>query len=95
MLEVEEVGPQHEGRKEIINLRVPIGVGGRIFQPLVRESFALKCGLDILFLRQESPGKVYQGGDLDNRIKTLLDALSVPQAPEHVVKDGGEAHKRR
>jgi hypothetical protein len=29
-------------------------------------------------MRNEPIGRVYQGGDLDNRIKTLLDALKVP-----------------
>jgi hypothetical protein len=32
-----------------------------------------------MFLRQEDPGElVLQGGDLDGRIKTLFDALRVP-----------------
>jgi hypothetical protein len=31
-----------------------------------------------LFLRKEDAGRVYQGGDLDNRLKTLFDALAVP-----------------
>jgi len=63
---------------ETIDLLEPIDRGGRKFAPLVRESLALKCGLKIVFLRKEEPGKVYQGGDLDNRIKTLFDALAVP-----------------
>jgi hypothetical protein len=54
------------------------------FFPLVRETFALHCGLKILFLRREPPGKVYQGGDMDGRIKTLLDALAMPQHREQV-----------
>ena len=45
----------------------------------MRERLLLKCGLKILFLRKEPAGRVYQGGDLDNRLKTLFDALSVPQ----------------
>lgn len=49
------------------------------FTPLVRDSLSLNCELDILFLRQEDPGSlVLQGGDVDNRIKTLLDALRMP-----------------
>ena len=48
------------------------------FMPLVRNSLLLSCGLKITFLRSEPPGRVYQGGDLDNRLKTLFDALSVP-----------------
>jgi hypothetical protein len=58
---------------------------GRTFLPLVRSSLLLTCGLKILFLRKETPGKIYQGGDIDNRIKTLLDALSVPKYKESVV----------
>jgi len=55
------------------------------FHPLVRERTALKCALKIVFLRREEPGRIYQGGDIDNRLKTLLDALSVPQHDEQVV----------
>jgi hypothetical protein len=73
-------GPYHE-------LGLPIEKGGRSFIPLVRKSFALKCALKIIFLRQEEPGRIYQGGDIDNRLKTLLDALSVPPHPEHVIGD--------
>ena len=52
--------------------------GGRKFLPLIRERIGLRCGLKILFLRKEDPGGVYQGGDMDNRLKTLFDALAVP-----------------
>ena len=49
------------------------------FVPLVRESLALVCELDILFLRKEEPGSlIKQGGDIDNRIKTLFDGLRMP-----------------
>ena len=48
------------------------------YQPLVRNSLALVCSLEIVFLRAGPKGKVYQGGDLDNRIKTFIDALRVP-----------------
>jgi hypothetical protein len=54
------------------------------FRPLVRETYALHCGLKILFLRKEHPGKIYQGGDIDGRIKALLDALTMPQHVEQV-----------
>lgn len=61
-----------------IDLCEPIAKADRRFWPLVRESFALTCALRILFLRKEEPGRLYQGGDLDNRLKTLFDALSIP-----------------
>jgi len=61
----------------------PVTVGGRSFIPLVRKSLALTCELDILFLRNDAPGSVVtaSGGDLDNRIKTLFDGLTVPSDP--------------
>jgi hypothetical protein len=51
---------------------------GYRFVPLVTEYLNLLCGLDILFLRPEDPGKLVQGGDIDNRLKTLFDALRMP-----------------
>lgn len=52
---------------------------GYRFVPLVNKTQNLICGLDILFLRRENPGDlILRGGDVDNRIKTLLDALRVP-----------------
>jgi hypothetical protein len=52
------------------------------FAPLISKENGLVCSLDILFLRREiKHGKIVTvGGDLDNRIKTLLDALTIPQA---------------
>ncbi len=54
------------------------GVG---FIPLVLADFdrRVSCSLDILFLRREKPGKIIQGGDLDNRLNTLFDALRIPK----------------
>jgi len=74
------------GSREILDLCEAIDKHGAWFRPLVRESFALHCGLKILFLRKEPPGKVYQGGDIDGRIKTILDALTMPQHVEQVLE---------
>lgn len=51
------------------------------FAPLVRRELNLVCDLDVLFLRREDPGNLLnpQGGDIDNRMLTLFDALQVPQ----------------
>jgi hypothetical protein len=77
------------GMNELLDLCEPIEKRGEKnnawFRPLVRENHALHCGLEILFLRKEQPGKVYQGGDLDGRIKTILDALTMPQHVEQVL----------
>jgi hypothetical protein len=43
----------------------------------------LVADLDILLLRPEAPGNIVTtGGDIDNRLKTLLDALRVPSVQE-------------
>lgn len=51
---------------------------GHTFAPLVSEKFGVVAELDILMLRAMSPGALVHGGDIDNRLKTLLDALSAP-----------------
>jgi hypothetical protein len=53
------------------------------FVPLVTKRLNLTCFLDITFLRPEEPGQLIRhGGDIDNRIKTLLDSLRVPDENE-------------
>lgn len=53
-------------------------LSGYKFVPLVREAWTLTCRLEILFLRRDPPGSVLTSGDIDNRIKTLLDGLRMP-----------------
>ena len=51
------------------------------FIPLVRQSLYLACSVDVLFLRHEDPlNLMKQGGDLDGRIKTLFDGMTMPVA---------------
>ena len=52
------------------------------FVPLVTRELRLLCGIDILFLRPDVPGGVVNSGDIDNRLKTLFDALRIPVAGE-------------
>lgn len=52
---------------------------GYSFLPLVRDEWQLLCSLDILFLRRDIPGSVISAGDIDNRLKTLIDALRRPR----------------
>jgi hypothetical protein len=55
-------------------------LGNYGFVPLVTESLILACKLDILFLRREvGLGRIVQGGDIDNRLKTLFDTLKRPK----------------
>ncbi len=65
------------------DLLTTIAVNSCEFLPLVRKSLSLNCEIDLLFLRQQDPGDlISQGGDIDNRVKTLLDALRVPDKDE-------------
>jgi hypothetical protein len=54
---------------------------GYRFVPLVRTKRNMACSLDILILQREEPHRLFagSGGDLDNRVKTLLDGLRMPQ----------------
>ena len=54
-------------------------VGSYRFVPLVREELALTCSLNILFLRPDLPGNLIRSADIDARLKTLFDALQMPQ----------------
>lgn len=58
---------------------------GYRFVPLVNKRFDLVCGLNILFLRRGDPGNlVMPGGDVDNRMKILIDALKMPERTTEV-----------
>ena len=50
-----------------------------LFRPMVTEQNGLICKLEILLLRHGNPGNVIF--DIDNRIKTLFDALRMPKGP--------------
>ncbi len=55
------------------------GTFGFRWIPLITDRYGLACSLDILFLRREDPGNVIKvGGDIDNRLKVLFDALRLP-----------------
>lgn len=60
---------------------------GYQFVPLVCEEWKLLCSLEILFLRRDIPGSVIHAGDIDNRIKTLIDALRMPQNQKEIPDD--------
>jgi hypothetical protein len=52
------------------------------FLPLVEERYCLRVSIDILFLRPDRHPLIKAGGDLDNRLKTLFDALRVPDTTD-------------
>ncbi len=51
------------------------------FTSIINETHHLIADLNITILRPEEPGSlITQGGDIDNRLKTLLDALTIPKS---------------
>ena len=65
---------------------------GFTFAPLVSEKLSHVARLDITLLSPEEPGRtVTQGGDLDNRVKTLLDALRMPKVKDEIPNDDAPA----
>jgi len=53
---------------------------GYRFVPLISTTGGFTCSLDILFLRRDNPGNlITDGGDIDNRIKTLFDGFKMPK----------------
>ncbi len=61
---------------------------GYTFAPLVCESLGLVAELNIRMLWPAAPGAIItSGGDIDNRLKTLLDALKYPSEATALPKD--------
>jgi hypothetical protein len=60
-------------------------IDGFLFAPLVCSKLHLIAELSITFLRPEPPGCIVtQGGDIDNRLKTLFDALRMPKEEQEI-----------
>lgn len=69
-----------EGRKNVQFLADRFRHCDHRFVPLIREEHHHSCSIDVLFLRRDSPGNlVNSGGDIDNRLKVLFDALTFPR----------------
>lgn len=70
-------------------------VGQYHFAPLIGSYFHLVASLEIVMLRSEPEGRIFvRGGDIDNRLKTLFDALKVPNEtaalPDNVLPSSDE-----
>jgi hypothetical protein len=51
-----------------------------VFTPLITEEMSLFAEIELDLMRPEPPGRLLtQGGDMDNRLKTLFDALTMPR----------------
>lgn len=76
------------------SLNILKSVGGFEFAPLACKKNSFIVELSIFILRLEPPGSiVLNSGDIDNRLKTLFDALRMPsvgELPKDVLPDSGE-----
>jgi hypothetical protein len=62
-----------------------VTVGAQHFRPLVQDALKLTAHLEVLMLKPGQPGGVVrERGDIDNRLKTLFDALSAPATAQQV-----------
>jgi hypothetical protein len=62
------------------------------FVPLATQQMSMVVALDIVLLRPEpAGGLITQGGDIDNRMKTLFDALTMPRYREGLPKEAQPA----
>jgi hypothetical protein len=74
--------PDTEGNSLVQTLR------GFSFLSLVSKRIDMIAELDITLLRPEPPGSIIgRGGDIDNRLKTLFDALKAPSDPSDLPRD--------
>lgn len=56
-------------------------LGAFTFAPLVTAKMNIVAELHVMILRPEPAGQLLtQGGDIDNRLKTLFDSLTMPRA---------------
>lgn len=58
--------------------------GTHTFVALVKNDLRLVAELDILMLRPKRPGRIVQGADIDNQLKTLFDALRYPEKVQEI-----------
>jgi hypothetical protein len=65
-------------------------LGAFTFVPLITAEMNVVAELSITLLRPEAPGNlITRGGDIDNRLKTLFDALTMPRHENALPTSGG------
>lgn len=75
---LEPIGPGND-------ISVLTNVDGHVFAPLVSQRLWLLAELTISMLRPEPPGGIVTNqGDIDNRLKTLFDALRAPTMSQEI-----------
>lgn len=74
--------------EQTVTVSVIFDRAGFKFAPLITERLFLHAELEVLFLRPELKGFILTGGgDIDNRLKTLLDSLRMPRNSQELPRD--------
>ena len=96
--QLREVWRSHPNMRHSMEPRKPSGISkveevaqnykrcGFRFVPLIREK-ENACSLNIVVLFRHEPYRAYNCGDLDNRIKTLVDGMRMPKQCSELPKD--------
>jgi len=83
-IRVEGNALQQSGKSYLESLGDNFNIGNYRFAPLATEAKLAIVSLDILFLRSGKPGSIMKSADLDGRLKTLIDALRMPNQVNEV-----------
>jgi len=71
--------------QNVSNLSILRSVPPYTFAPLITERNSIVAEISVFLLRPQRPGSIIMaGGDLDNRLKTLLDALRMPRVADEL-----------
>ena len=69
------------------NISLVYDFAGFQFVPLVSQRIFTVAELDITLLRPGPPGAIIKSGDVDNRLKTIIDSLKMPQQINELPQD--------
>lgn len=65
--------------------------GNFMFAPLITSKLSLLAEIDITLLWGDLPGQIIGNGDIDNKLKTIFDALSLPPHLNQIENEKPEA----
>jgi hypothetical protein len=84
--------PNSSGQRPIDAVADNFECYGYRFVPLLQKRSQMACALSIVMLARDEPHRVFsECGDLDNRVKTLIDGLRMPRQKPELDRDQPDA----